>query len=145
MAYYDITAFDGVTIASTNVKQVSMVDTGEALTRVYVLENGAKFDADGTADADLALGRVLVQYQIVPTNNGMLSLDGYVATLEGLRGKHGTLTGKQYGTTTATKTCTARCFLAQSVEYTTADPPMSADRRQRAYFDLGWEKLTEWT
>ena len=64
MAYYDITAFAGTTIVSETVKQVAMTDTKEAISRIVLLENGAKFDADGTADADLVLGQVTARYQI---------------------------------------------------------------------------------
>jgi hypothetical protein len=145
MAYYDITAFAGTTITGENVKQVSMSDTKAAISRIQLLENGAKFDADSTADADLVLGQVAARYQIVPPGNGMILLDGYVASLAGLLGKRGTLTGKQYGpSSTVTRTCTARCMSAVSEEVTVDDAPMSGTRRQRVMFTLEWEKLTEW-
>lgn len=145
MAYYDITAFAGTTIVSETVKQVAMTDTKEAISRIVLLENGAKFDADGTADADLVLGQVTARYQIVPAGNGMILLDTAVATLAGLLGKRGTLTGKQYGpSSTTTRTCTARCLSAVSEEVMLTDPPLSGSRRQRVMFTFVWEKLTEW-
>lgn len=144
MAYYDVTAFTSTTIVTATVKQISMVESYLALTRLALLENGAKFDADGILNADTALGQVYCRYQIIPATNGMTSLDAIVAPLQALLGKYGTLTGKQYGGSTVTRTCTARCIAANAIEVTVDDTAMAAGSRARTYFDLSWEKLTEW-
>lgn len=146
MAYYDVTAFAGTTIVTANRKQVSMVETAIALTRLYTLENGAVFDADGSSDSDEQLGVVNCLYQIIPDANGMVSLDTHVNTLEALRKKRGTLTGKQYSTAaTITETCTARCLSVDPEEYTVnSGPPMAAGNKQRVYVRIRWQKITEW-
>lgn len=145
MAYYDVTAFAGTTIVTANRKQVSMVETDFPVTRLVTLENGAILDADGSADSDLQLGEVIVRYQIIPDANGMLSLDSHVAALEAMRLKRGTLTGKQYGASTVTETCTARCMDVAPEPYAAdSGPPMAAGNKQRVFVVVRWQKLTSW-
>lgn len=145
MAYYDITVFDGTTIVNTARKQVGMVETAEVVVRMGVLENGAKYDADGTADADVTLGQVIARYQVVGASTGMTSLNADVSGLMALRGRHGTLTGVERAASPVTVTCTARCVEVSPEEYNVDNgPPATADFRQRIFATVVWEKLTEW-
>lgn len=146
MAFFEITAFDGVTIVMSARKQVAMNETGVVVSRVGYLENGAKFDADGTADSDTSLGQVTARYQILDTTTaGVTALNSAVRTLEALRGKHGTLTGVERASTDDSYTCTARCIDVVTEEYTiTSGPAMTAAGKPRAFVTLTWEKLTEW-
>lgn len=146
MAYYVITAFDGTTLVTTGRDMVEMNETAVVVSRVGYLENGVKFDADGTADGDVTLGQVTATYKIKSTANGMTSLNSGVAALAGLRNKHGTLTGvERMSPADVTKTCTARCVDVIQEAYRLRDnPPLVAGMRQKAYVTLVWEKLTEW-
>lgn len=145
MAYYDVTDFAGTTIVSATVKQLAMSDTTRVISRIGYLENGTKFDADGTADADTTPGQVIARYQIIPATAGMVALESVIAPLVALRGKRGTLTGKMYSpTVTTTRTCTARCIDAVKVEVNESGPPMLGTRRTRVELVMVWEKLTEW-
>ena len=146
MAYYVITAFDGSTLVTTGRDMVAMSESAAVMSRVGMLEHGVKFDADGTADADVGLGLVTARYRVTSTAAGMTSLNTGVAVLTALRGKHGTLTGVERMTSgDVTKTCTARCVDVIEEEYRLfSNPPMVAKYKQRTYVVMGWEKLTEW-
>lgn len=145
MAVFDITAFAGTSLVTTNRCMVSMQDTRPILNQMGYLENGAKFDAGGTADATLVLGQVRARYLCLPTGGGVRALNGHVGVLEGLRGKAGTLTGVQYGTNDLTLTCTARCVDVTTEEHVSGqNPPQNATNKQFAYVTVVWEKKTEW-
>jgi len=145
MALLDITAFDGTTIVASGRSMVSMSETYPAYTRMGVLENGAMFDADGAADADVVLGQVTARYKITPTTKGATALNSGIAVLKGLRGKEGTLTGIERGASDVTFTCTARCIdvVQEDISVHNA-PPMHKNYYQRAYVTVVWQKKTEW-
>ena len=145
MALLDITAFDGMTIVASGRSMVSMSETYPSYTRLGVLENGALFDADGTADADVSLGQVTVRYKITPTTKGVTALNSGIAVLKGLRGKEGTLTGIERAAADTTYTCTARCIdvIQEDISVNNA-PPMHKNYYQRAYVTVVWQKKTEW-
>lgn len=144
MAYYDVISFASTLLTSATIKQVEMFETEQAITRMVALENGAIFDADGTVNADLSLGKVYVRYQIIPDSPGMGALNTLVAVLKSIDGKHGQMTGKQYGTSTVTVTCNARCESVVQEPYTISQPPMTANATQRTFVNVVWQKKTEW-
>lgn len=143
MGVYAVTAFDGTTIVTTGVAVVGTQDTNDIpLTRIGILENGAKFDADGTSDADLTYGAVTCRYQVFGASNGNAALNSALATLEGLAGKYGTLTAT---VDAGTKTCNARCTLVTTEEYSVvSDPPVGASRKMRAFVTIDWERFSAW-
>jgi hypothetical protein len=143
MGVYPVTAFDGTTIVGANVDIVGTVDTNSTVVaRIGVLENGTKYDADGTDDADLTYGAVSCRYRVFGAANGNASLNSGTAALEALQGKYGTLTATVDATT---KTCNARCTRVITEEYTVDnDPPAGATRRMRAYVSMEWERFSNW-
>lgn len=146
MAVYEITAFAGTTLTSANRCMVAVQDSKPAYIRMGLLENGAKFDADGNSDADTTLGRVRARYLCLPTSSGMRSLDGHVSVFEGIRGKVGTLTGVLTASSSTTRTCTARCVDVTTEEYVVGQQPaLAATNRLYAYVTVTWEKKSEWT
>jgi hypothetical protein len=142
MGVYRVTAFDGVSITGANVEIVGSVDTNNiVLRRIGILENGAKYDADGTDDADLTYGAITCRYQVLGAANGNASLNSALATLEALAGKYGQLTA---AVDAGTKTCNGRCVNVTTEEYTLADTPMSASRKMRAFVSIEWERFSAW-
>lgn len=146
MAYYVITAFAGTTIVTSWRDMVAMSETAPVMSRVGYLENGVKFDADASADADVALGQVEARYIVRSDTKGMTSFNTAVATLTGLRGKRGTLTGVERASGgDVSKTCTARCIdITEETYRVRTNPPMHSAFRQQTYITVTWEKLTQW-
>lgn len=145
MAIFDITAFAGTTIVTAERVMDSMVESHVAVTRMGQLENGAIFDADGTADADTSLGTVTARYKLRPSTRGVTAVNTLIDGLKALQGKHGTLTGIERSASPVTKTCTARCLSVTQEEISTHNaPPMHAKYYQRVYVTIVWQKKTEW-
>ena len=145
MAYYLITAFDGTTLESSSRRMVEMFESHTVVTRIGQLENGGIFDADGTADADTALGLVTARYVVTSTDRGMTVFNSNLREFEALKGKNGTLTGVEKDSPDDSYTCTARLINVIPQPYVVGnDPPMAANFRQRAYIVMVWQKLTEW-
>lgn len=147
MPTYVPTAFDGVTIVSSTVKIVEIEETTRPIIRMGQLPNGAIFDADGSADADVGLGQVIATYSVTPASKGVVSLNTLVAALTGLEGKVGTLTGKAEAPGGAlTKTCTARCISVVAQRMTVREnPPLHANYIQRQLVTMTWQKKSEWS
>lgn len=147
MPIYDVFEFDSQTLISSDKKQVSVTDRSRApVIRIGLLDNGAKYDADGTADADLSLGSYSVRYQLIGSQGGTTTLNTLMTDLEGLRGKHGTLKGYSYGSNgaTTTKTCTARCANVIVETIDSSGVSMHYTSRNVVYVTMVWELLTYW-
>lgn len=146
--YLRIVSFNGTTITHANRRQLSYVDNTAVISRIGVLPNGVKYDADGTTTADTTLGKVTTRWSIVPSGNGMDALIFHTNVFESLRGRRGTLVANSYapeGTTTLT--CTARCVDVTLEEYSVDNNglPLIAAARTRAWAVVTWEKLTDWS
>lgn len=145
MAVFKLTTFAGTTIGTANICQQSISDTKPVVVRMGYLENGTKFDADGTADADKMLGQVRARFLIVPTSGGVRALNGNINILEGLRGKSGTLSGLQEGANDLTLSCVARCVDVLTEEHIAGQQPvLNKTSKQFAFVTVTWEKKTEW-
>lgn len=145
MSIAEITVFAGTTLATNTRCMVSMQDTRPVVSRMGYLENGAKFDADGTETADKALGQVRARYLCLPDNPGVVNLWSQVTVFVGLLGVAGTLTGVRAGSSPTTLTCTARCVDVTVEEYSTdRQPTMTATNKLYAYVNVTWEKKSEW-
>lgn len=145
MAVFDITAFAGTSLVTTNRCMVSMQDTRPVMNQMGFLENGAIFDAGGTADATRMLGQVRARYLCVPSVAGVRALNGIINEYEGLRGKAGTLTGTQVGSPDRVWQCTARCTEVVTEEHVSGqNPTQNATNKQFAYVTVVWQKKSEW-
>ncbi len=142
----DVTKFISTDLITTGRKQLSMVETSQVMSRIGIMENGVKFDADGASDADVALGQVIVRYQILPDTAGMTAVNTHIAALKALEGKQGTLTGKERAAVEKTYTCTARCRGAVQEEITVdSGIPMTATANILVYVTMTWEMKSAWT
>jgi hypothetical protein len=148
--WLEITAFDGVSLSGTGASparsMVAMSESAPVVSRVGYLENGAKFDADGTADSDVALGQVIARYQLLAYTGvtGMTGLNTQVVNFTGKRGHVGTLTGISRGSSgDTTYQCTARLVDVTEEDMTVVNVPGGTGKGY-AYVTVTWEKKTEW-
>lgn len=145
MAVYELTTFAGTTLSAATRHMMSFQDSTTVYARMGTLENGAIFDADGTAAADKVLGQVRARFLCVPTLNGSTALATETGVFEGIMGVAGTLSGKQVGASTVTKTCTARCIEVSVEEYSLdGQAALIAGNKLYAYVNVVWQKKTEW-
>lgn len=148
MAHFLLTQFGATPLSNAARKQVAMYETRDVITRIGILDNGAKFDADGTTTmADVALGKIIARFQVTSDTTGLRTLNSNLRALELLAGFRATLTGTEQSDngTTFSYTCTARCVKADTEDYNVGSgPPMVYTFKQRSFVTLTWEKLTEW-
>lgn len=136
------TAFAGATLDNGNsIRQVAPYDmTGDiAVTRIYRLSNGAKFDADGTAAGTVMLGSVTATFRVTgATHQAAVTT---MLTLTSKLGVKGTLTGAEYGTVGfALRTCTARCTVARPT--IRSGVPMAIGRKYQIDVEMTFERFT---
>lgn len=136
------TAFAGATLDNgSTIRQVSPYDmTGDiAVTRIYRLSNGAKFDADGTAAGTVMFGSVAATFRVTgATHQAAVTT---MLTLTAKLGVKGTLTGAEYGTVgSVLRTCTARCTVARPVIRNGV--PMAIGRKFQIDIEMTFERFT---
>lgn len=143
MGIYPVTAFNGTTIVGANVAIANVGGVhATVVSRIGILENGVKFDADGTNKANTTYGTAVCRYQVLPTSPGNAALNTAIAALEALEGEWGVLTATVDATT---KTCNGRCMYVTTEEYGVAtDPPAGATRKMRAFVVIEWELFSNW-
>lgn len=141
MTYYQ---FKGVQLVNgTTVRQVEPLEySGDvAVSRIFRLSNGAKFDADGDADGDTMPGTIRATFRITETSHSA-ALTKLLA-LEALLNKKGTLHGNVYGATGWDGVnCTARCVSARPIAR--ARIPLAIGRQYQIDVEMVWERFTAW-
>lgn len=149
MRFLEITAFDGNSLSGTGASpsrsMVSMSDNDIVISRMGALENGAKFDADGTADSDVMLGTVTARYRMAVRTGtlGLTGLTGQLGHFTGKLGHVGTLTGISRSGTDTTYQCSARCVqvIQEEIHYSDVSGGSGVGV---AYVTVVWEKKSQW-
>lgn len=137
--------FVGVALDNgTTIKQVAPYELGgnQAISRIFTLSNGAKFDADGTADGDVILGNVRAVFRCTGTSHA--AANTLSLALQALLNKRGTLLGKEFSASSwVAKSCTARCTVARPVMR--AGLPMATGELHQIEVEMVWERFTNWS
>ena len=141
---FQYTQFVGVTLENgSSIRQIAPYELSgdQAVSRIFRLSNGAKFDADGTADGAVEPGNIRAVFRITGTSHSAAQTT--LLTLEALLNKRGTLVGKEYTATTwTTKTCTARCVVARPI--LRAGMAMATGRTYQIEIEMVWERFINW-
>lgn len=136
--------FDGVTLHNdTSIRQVEPLEySGDlAITRIFRLANGTKFDADGDDDGSTVPGNIRATYRVTgSTHAAALAL---ALTLEGCLNKKGQLYGREFGASSwVGKWCVARCMIARPIARTKL--AMAAGKVYQIEVEMVWERFTNW-
>ncbi len=140
-----LTQFIGVTLHNdTTIRQVLPFELSGnlAVTRIFRLANGVKFDADGDADGDTTPGSIQATFRVTgATHNAANTL---LLALEALLNRRGTLNGVEYlVSTTVSRSCNARCVVARPV--LRAGMVMATGRNYQIDVEMVWEQFTDWS
>ncbi len=139
-----LTQFIGVTLHNgTTIRQIAPYElSGKlAVTRIFRLANGVKYDADGTEDGDTTQGDLRATFRVTgATHNAANTL---LLALEALLNRRGTLGGVEYLTsTTLFRSCNARCVTARPI--LRAGMAMATGRVYQIEIEMVWEQFTNW-
>ena len=136
--------FDGVTLHNdTSIRQVGTLEySGDlAITRIFRLANGTKFDADGDADGDTVPGNIRAVFRV--TGSTHAAAQALALTLEGCLNRKGQLYGREYGASSwVGKYCTARCTVARPMMR--AGLSMAAGAQYQIEIEMVWERFSNW-
>ena len=136
------TAFAGATLDNgSSIRQVAPYETSGdvAVTRIFRLSNGAKFDADGTDAGAVQYGDITAVFRVTgATHQAAVTT---ALTLTAKLNTRGTLTGAEYGASSAvSRTCTARCVAARQLPR--AGLPMAVGRKFQIEIEMTFERFT---
>mgnify|MGYP006967787019 FL=1 len=139
-----LTQFLGVTLHNgTTIRQVVPYELSgkQAVTRIFRLANGAKFDADGDDDGDTMLGNLRATFRVTGATHS--AANALLLALEALLNRRGTLGGVEYlASTTLFRSCNARCLVARPIMR--AGMPMAVGRIYQIDVEMSWEQFTNW-
>ena len=142
--YLEITKFNTTNLSgASGVTMIDMVDADEVVSRIYNLSNGAIFDADGSTDADIALGQVVATCRLVTATGGLATLNTAVTNFKGLEGKSAVLQGILRGASDTTYQCTARCIGVEPMKMEYTDVRGKAGSVV-ARITMTWQKKSQW-
>lgn len=136
------TAFAGATLDNgSSIRQVAPYQSSGdvAVTRIFRLSNGAKFDADGTGAGAVQYGNITATFRVTAaTHQAAVTA---ALTLTAKLNVKGTLTGAEYGASSAvSRTCTARCVSARPMMRDGV--PMAVGRKFQIDVEMVFERFT---
>lgn len=138
------TQFAGVTFHNgTTIRQIEPLELSgnRAITNIFYLSNGVKYDVDGTGDGAVVLGDLRARFRVTGTSHAVAST--LSRQLQGVLNKRGTLVGVEYGASSSTNySCTARCLEARpSARIGMA---MATGKVYQIEIDVRWELFSSW-
>lgn len=130
-----VTAFDGITLSSSNVKPVTAIgSTNTVQEKMFTLPNGTKINYDGSTDTNVTPGRIKVDFILKNESSNNL-YDG----LQAKKGNRGTLTKTKFSTgSPGTETCTA---VLMNIE---VNQEKSRPQKGKVYITAEFELETDW-
>ena len=138
------TQFAGVTLDNgTTIRQIAPLDLSgkKAITNIFYLSNGVKWDVDGSADGVIEMGNIRAVFRVTGTTHA--AAQTLSRTIQGVLNKKSTLVGVEYGASSGTNySCTARCLVARPM--LRAGLAMAAGKTYQIEVEMVWEVFSSW-
>lgn len=138
------TQFAGVTLHNgTTIRQIAPLELSgrKAITNIFYLSNGVKWDVDGSADGAIVRGNIRAVFRVTGTTH--TAAQTLSRTIQGVLNKKSTLVGVEYGASSGTNySCTARCLAARPL--LRAGLGMAVGRTYQIELEMLFEVFSAW-